>query len=337
VRARVALVVPDGRRVEEVTLRLNEAAPVKVALPDYAAELAMPGDPVVFLTATATLDDGSRTEAVKVLRDRPGSATVDVELVELLATLIGRDGTPVDDVGASELSVWQDGRRQQVQRVAPAGDLPLTVGIVMDVSLSMRDSLRQAQAAARDFLETVVGPRDRAFAVAFAARPELLLPPTPDVRAVNAALEALIADGWTAMHDAVVFSLYHLRGERGRRALVLLADGNDEKSQVDFATALEHARASGVIVYCIGLDLPNLDPTPRLHLRALARETGGRAFFVGQAAELQGVYAQIAEELRRQVLVAYASDRPGDEGRHEVEVRVSRPGVETRSVRAYEP
>ena len=337
VRARVALTVPEGRRIEEVTLRLNDAPPVAVARPDYAAELDLPLDPVVFLTATATLDDGSRGEAVKVLRDRQGSAVVDVELVELLATLVDRAGTPVDDLSAEEVSVWQDGRRQQVQRVAPAADLPLTVGLVMDVSLSMRDSLRQAQQAARDFLAAVVGPRDRAFAVAFAARPELVLPPTSDVRAVSAALDDLTADGWTAMHDAVVFSLYHLRGVRDRRALVLLADGNDEKSQVDFETALEHARASGVVVYCIGLDLPTLDPTPRLHLRALARETGGRAFFVGDAAELQGAYAQIAEELRRQLLVAYASDRPGEEGRRAVEVRVSRPGVETRSVRAYEP
>ena len=337
VRARVALTVPDGRRVEQVTLRLNDGAPVAVSLPEYSAELAMPRDEVVFLTATAVLDDGSRGEAVEVLRDRHGSAVVDVELVELLATLVDRGGTPVDDLSSDEVSVWQDGRRQQVQRVEPASGLPLTVGLVMDVSLSMRDSLRQAQQAARDFLAAVVGPRDRAFAVAFAARPELVLPPTSDVRAVSAALDDLTADGWTAMHDAVVFSLYHLRGVRDRRALVLLADGNDEKSHVDFETALEHARASGVIVYCIGLDLPTLDPTPRLHLRALARETGGRAFFVGDAAELEGVYAQIAEELRRQVLVAYASDRPGEEARHEIEVRVSRPGIETRSVRAYEP
>ena len=337
VRARIAMTVPEGRRVDEVTLRLNDATPVAVTLPHYSAELPMPRDEVVFLTATATLDDGSRGEAVKVLRDRYGSAVVDVELVELLATLVDRGGTPVDDLSSGEVSVWQDGRRQQVQRVGPASDLPLTVGLVMDVSLSMRDSLRQAQQAARDFLAAVVGPRDRAFAVAFAARPELILPPTSDVRAVSAALDDLTADGWTAMHDAVVFSLYHLRGVRDRRALVLLADGNDEKSQVDFETALEHARASGVIVYCIGLDLPTLDPTPRLHLRALARETGGRAFFVGDARELEGVYSQIAEELRRQLLVAYASDRPGEEGRHKIEVRASRPGIETRSVRAYEP
>ena len=336
VRARVTLVVPDERRVREVTVRLNDAAEVPVSLPDYSAELVMPNEEVVFLTATAVLDDGSRGEAVKVLRDRSGSAMVDVELVELLATLVDRGGTPIDDVVADEVAVWQDGRRQEVQRVEPASNLPLTVGVVMDVSGSMRASLRQAQAAALAFLDAVVGPRDRAFAVAFSARPELVMPLTSDVRAVGASLESLAADGWTSMHDAIVFSLYHLRGVRDRRALVLLSDGDDTKSQVDFATALEHARASGVIVYCIGLNLPALDPTPRLHLRALAGETGGRAFFVGEASELEGVYAQIAEELRRQVLVAYASDRPGEEGRHKIEVRISRPGVETRSVRAYE-
>jgi Ca-activated chloride channel family protein len=337
VKARVSLVVPEGRRVQEVTLRLNDAPAVAVSRPDYAAELVLPAEPVVFLTATATLDDGSMGEAVKVLRDRPGSAMVDVELVELLATLVDREGTLVDNVSSDELAVWQDGRRQTIQRVERASDLPLTVGLTLDVSGSMNQSLRQAQQAALNFLEALVGPRDRAFAVAFSGRPELVMPPTSDVRAVGAALESLKADGWTSLHDAIVFSLYHMRGIRDRRALVLLSDGDDTTSQIDFDTTLEHARASGVIVYCIGLNLPNLDPTPRMHLRALARETGGRAFFVGEAAELAGVYGEIAEELRRQVLVAYASDRPGDESRHKIELRVSRPGVETRSVRAYEP
>jgi VWFA-related protein len=162
------------------------------------------------------------------------------------------------------------------------------------------------------------------------------MPPTPDVGAVARSLEDLTADGWTALHDAVVYGLYHLRAVRGRRALVVLSDGDDTRSQADLETTLEHARASGVIVYSIGLATPALDPTARRALKSLAEETGGRAFFVDEASELSGVYAQIAEELERQLLIAYAPDRAGADALHrDVEVRVEKPGVRVRSVRGY--
>jgi VWFA-related protein len=337
VLASLEVTVPEGRRLEQVTLRLNDGRELSLEPPALATELSLPADPVVFLTATARLDDGSRAEAVRVLRDPWGSAAVDVELVELLATLVDRQGVLVDDLSADEVGVWEAGRPQHIQRVERAGALPLTVGVALDVSLSMRAALRQAQQAVVDFLAAVVGPRDQAFAVAFSARPQLMMPPTPDVGAVGASLGTLAADGWTALHDALVFSLYHFRGIRDRKALVILSDGNDSKSQIDFATALDHARASGVIVYAIGLDTPFLDPAARQRLRTLAADTGGRAFFVGRADELAGVYAQIAEELQRQLLIAYVADRPGETGRRRVEVRATRAGVETRSVRSYSP
>lgn len=336
VRAKVGVTVPPERRVQEVLVRVNEEEPVAVTAPAYSVELALPAEAVVFVTATAVLDDGSAAEAVEVVRDRWGGEALDVELVELLATFVDRGGNLVDGVGAGELAVVEQGRRQRVQRVIPAGDLPLTVGVALDASASMRAAMRQAQQAAAEFLAAVVGPRDRAFAVAFSARPQLLMPPTPDAGAVAKALDKLTADGWTALHDGIVYGLYHLRAVRGRRALVVLSDGGDNRSQVDYATALEHAKASGVVIYAIGLDTPSLDVGARRALRAFAEETGGRAFFVGRAEELQGTYAQIAEELRRQVLIAYAPDVPGPGAmQRAVEVLVERPGVRVRSVRGY--
>jgi Ca-activated chloride channel family protein len=336
VRAKVSVTFPEERRLEEVSLRANEGDVVILKPPAYTTELTLPADQLVFVTATAVLDDGARSEALEVVRDPYGGEALNVELVELLATLVDRNGAFVDAVTASELSVWEQGKRQDVQRVIPAGDLPLTVGVALDASGSMRTAMRQAQQSAVDFLEAVVGPRDRAYAVGFSARPQLLMPPTPDVGAVEAALGTLEAEGWTALYDGIVFSLYHLRAVRGRRALVVLSDGDDTKSQVDYDTALEHARASGVVIYAIGLDTPALDPSARGALKAFAEETGGRAYFVGEATDLAGTYAQIAEELKRQVLIAYAPTVTGAGAMQRgVEVKVERPGVRVRSVRGY--
>jgi VWFA-related protein len=150
-------------------------------------------------------------------------------------------------------------------------------------------------------------------------------------------VDTVQAVGWTALHDAIVTSLYYFRGVRGQRALVLLSDGDDTASTVPFKNALEYARRSGVAIYTIGLDVGKLAISVRNKLNELSSATGGRSFFISKADELQGVYQQIEEELRSRYLLAYASDRPrSEEGEfREVEVKVKRRGLKARTIRGY--
>ena len=109
----------------------------------------------------------------------------------------------------------------------------------------------------------------------------------------------------------MVTSLYYFRGVRGRRALVLLSDGEDTDVRLSFDDALDYARESGVVIYT---DRAATSGCPRRgardKLNGLAQATGGRAFYISKAVELAGVYERIEEELRSQYLIAYASDRP---------------------------
>jgi VWFA-related protein len=309
--ARAELVVPDGRKVERAEFRLGDRLVATRTVPPWTARLETPrdlSDPLAFVGVTAILDDGSRAEDVRFLRGPENAERVEVDFVELYTTVVDRDGRPVTDLPESAFQVFEDGRRQKLARFSAVTDLPLTLGVVIDTSGSMLDSLGQARAAAAGFLRALVGPGDRAFAVRFAGKPQLVAARTPDADAVARSLETVVAEGSTALHDAIVHSLYYFRGTRGQRALVLLSDGDDTSSLVPFEQAIDIAQRSGVAIYAIGLKLSLADLEARRKLQALARETGGQAFFVGGAEELEGVYAAIEKELKSQYQLGYVSD-----------------------------
>jgi VWFA-related protein len=139
----------------------------------------------------------------------------------------------------------------------------------------------------------------------------------------------------TTLHDAIVTSLHYFRGFRGQKTLIILSDGEDTASHIPFNTALEYARRSGVVVYTVGLNISKFQTSIRGKLDDLAKETGGRVFFISRAEELRDVYREIEDELRSQYLLTYSPDRPGQEGEyHEVEVR-TKGKYKARTMRGY--
>lgn len=336
----VEVVVPEERKIEAVELLVNEDLAVRLETPPWQGSVEVPElEELVYLTAVAILDDGSRAEDVRFLRAPDYVETVDVDLVELYTTVSDRDGRPVQGLERDIFRVLEDGRPQEIIKFERVVDLPLTLGITIDTSGSMYESIGAAQRTAMDFVEQILTPRDRAFAVAFSEKPFLLMGRTSDAGAVAQSLEDLHADGPTALHDAVVTSLYYFRGVRGRRALVLLSDGEDTASSLEFDQALEYARRSGVAIYSIGLRIGRTDVSVRRKLEALSRETGGRTFYISEAEDLAGVYGEIEEELRSQYLIAYSSDQSAESAPEwrEVEVEVEGGGLTARTLAGYYP
>ncbi|MFQ5525513.1 MAG: VWA domain-containing protein [Thermoanaerobaculia bacterium] len=333
--------IPDERIIERVDFLLNDELlqtldddpwRIMVDVPDQAdVETA-------YLTVAATLDDGTRAEAVRFLNSPEFLETLEVNLVEMLATVLDKSGRPVAGLGASDFKVLEDGRAQAIDRFEHVQNLPLSIGITIDTSGSMATALPEAQKAAVGFLRNVMSPTDSAFLVSFARETALLVPPTDDLRAVEASLEGLQSIGWTALHDAVVTSLYYFRGFRGQRALILLSDGDDSASHYAFRDALEYARRSGVVVYTVGLNVGTLKTGIRGKLNRLASETGGRSFFIKQASELAGVYNEIEDELRSQYFIAYNSDNSsGDEEFRTIDLVVQGGKLKARTLRGYYP
>jgi VWFA-related protein len=342
VRARAEITVPEGKRVERLEWRLDDATVAVLERAPWQADVELPapvGETISYLTAIATLDDGSRAEDVRFLNTPRFFEAVDVSLVELYTTVTDRAGRLVPGLVAGDFAVREDGRPQKIAKFELVENLPLTVGLALDTSGSMASSLGEAQRAAVGFLGAVMTPRDQAFALTFSDKPLLVMPRTSDVGAVAESLEDLKAYGYTSLHDAVVHALYYFRGTRGRRALVLLSDGEDTSSSIPWRDALEYARRSGVAIYTIGLDLKAFGiPDLRERLKTLSEETGGRAFFIQKASELDSVYEEIERELRSQYLLAYASDRQDHApGFRNVEVEVSGGKLKARTIRGYYP
>ena len=337
-RARAEVVVPDGRRIQSVEFRVNDKPVASLTTPPWEHEVTVTDEELVYLTVVATLDDGTRAEATRYLRAPQYASEVDVNLVELYVAVTDRSGQLVGGLQQDDFEVYESGKKQEIAKFEVVQTLPLAVGILIDTSGSMAGSLVDTVKAASGFLESVMTPRDKAFAVSFARRPSLLMPPTDDVGAVVQAIEGVQAVGDTALHDALVHSLYYFRGVQGQRVLVLLSDGDDNASYIKYKDALEYARRSGVAIYAIGLNLPTFEASVHAKLEEFAQQTGGRVFFTHNPEDLPGIYKQIETELRSRYLVAYNStDLNTAGGFRPVEIKLKKGGLKARTARGYYP
>jgi len=337
VMARAEVSVPDESRLEAVDFLLNDT--LLATLTESPFELPVDVNPaaeVNYLTVVARLDDGRRVEDVLFLNAPQNLAQVDVGLVELFATVTDRSGRLIEDLAVGDFEILEAGIKRPIQRFDLVHNLPLVVGFAMDTSTSMADHMAEAREAAIGFLNSVIRPDDRTFAVAFNDKPELVAPPTDDVAVVERALLDVHSKGWTTLYDAVVRSLFYFRGFGGRRALVVLSDGEDTSSRASFDEALEYAKQSGAVIYSIGLG-DGAGGGLRGKLKRLANETGGRYFHAAKASELGSVYAEIERELRSQYFLTFSPADGGQVDLGAVDVRIRDRGLKVRATRGYAP
>ncbi len=239
------------------------------------------------------------------------------------------------DLERSEIEVRLRGRAVALERFGLAEEVPLALGLLIDTSLSMDTIMEDTKTAARAFLTQLVTPRDKAFVVAFDTQPRLVTAMTGDLGRLFRALGSLSPDGYTALYDALVFAALQFEAEIGRRALVLLTDGDDYRSRFEAREAVRQARAGGMPVYMISLaGLDWLRPAIRkTELEAIAKQTGGRVFYVNRREEISTAYSRIGRELRSQYVLTFPSPQElteKDLGR--ITVKVKRPKVEVRVV-----
>lgn len=336
-RAEAEVEVPRLERLDRVEFFLNEDRLATLYQPPFVQPLRVPEDLALsFVRVVAYLQNGIAAEDVVFLKAPDEVEYLDVDFVQLYVSASDRRGRPVLDLSPDEVVVREAGNLVDVRRFETVEDNPIHACLLLDTSTSMDDRLEEATAAALYFFERVLSARDRACLVTFNDHHQLTVPFTSGMEVLAGGLEGLEAEGETALYDSLIHTLFYFGGIRGKRALVLLSDGDDSSSDYRYDEALEFAERSGVSIYAIGLAIDQRSMDTRSRLTRLARNTGGRSYFIQEASELKRLYEKIEEELRSQYLIAYQSSAEGDDFR-EIEVEIERRGVRARTLRGYYP
>ena len=340
--ARVEVDTPDGKPPQRLEIFVNEAAIASLDAPPYEQTIRLPGADTTVIRAVATLADGSTAEDAVLVNSASGLAErVEVQLVEVYALALDRQGRPVRGLEQSAFRVLEQGRPQTIVRFEEAATAPLRAALLIDRSSSMEPNMAKVAAAAQTFATAALqGKDDRVAVLSFADKTTVDQPFTASAAQVERALAGLRPLGRTALYDALIEGLNYSGETEGLTALVLFTDGQDETSRFTTDQVLESARQSGVMVYVVGLEDAFPDRATRRRMEDFARETGGAALFLTDLESLPQIYAGILDELRSRYLLAYqpaAETTPGRGEFREITVEVEGQGLEVRARKGYYP
>ena len=339
VRVAVDVNVPSDAELSQVEIYWSDRLLATLSEPPFEAWVALEGGgDFGYLRAVATMADGRVAEDLQFVNAPEFGTVVEVTAVELPVTVFDKDDKPVESLVLEDFRVREDGVEQVISHFSLHHDLPVRLGIVVDTSGSMATTLPTVQRVVMGFLRDLLRPQDRAFIETFSDRPDLLAAFTADFATLENALLAFFADRETALYDSVIMGLFQFSGVRGRKAMVVLTDGEDNASSHDFEEVIGYAQRAGVTIYTVGIDLPATKVVPRWQLSRLAEVTGGQSFFVSSDDALERIYAEIDRELRTQYLLAYtsSSQRPSDQLR-KIEVDLHQKKFKVRTISGYYP
>jgi VWFA-related protein len=340
VTVRLAVQSINGGEAKSVELYLDDKKAASFTSAPYVAVIpAAQYAKANYLRATALTADGQESNDIKFLRGQ-GSAVenVKVDVVQLHISVLDREGRFVKGLGQSDFSVAEDRRPQKPISFEVAQNLPLNVGLVIDGSGSMSKAMNFVHEAGSLLFRDLIREKDRGFVIEFREAPRLVTAPTPNVERLTAAVYETIATGQTALYDSIVLGLYQFRATSGRKALVVISDGADNHSWVDYPTMLRYIRTLGVPIYIIGVNLDFTDIGVKSKLKQVALDTGGEVFFTSSPRKIPEIVQGIETELRSQYILSYRTDsaRPDGEFR-EITVACDKPDVRLRTLRGYVP
>ena len=337
-RVLAAVAVPEGKTLQKLEFYSNEARVATLYQAPYEQTVSIKDSKSLsYVRVVGTLDDGVVAEDLRYVNAPDFVSEVTVDAVELYTSVTDK-GKPVNHLQASNFKVFEDGAVQKIEGFEYVKNLPINVGLIIDTSASMLESLHEAEQAALKFLDYSIAQKDRAFIVSFDNEPYLLSKLTGRKDKLVRSLSGLRAEGSTALYDAIVYGLYQFTSVKGKKCLVLLTDGKDTASKFDYDTLLEYVRKSGISIYAIGLKISGTDLEVKYKLNKIAQITGGQTFYVDSAKNLEGVYHQINEDLRAQYLLTYYSSNTESRDKwRKVEIKVEPTNLQARTISGYYP
>jgi len=234
---------------------------------------------------------------------------VDVKLVTVFVTVIDEHGAPVASLKKENFTLQEDGREQKLAVFDRESELPLSIVLAIDTSLSTRRDLPLELASARRFAGTILRPVDALALYSFSEVVSEVVPFTADLKRIDRGVDRIPLGSATALYDALYLGAQTLDRRQGRKVLVVITDGGDTVSKVNYKDAVRAAQEAEAIVYSI-IVVPveasaGRDTGGEHALIQLSEDTGGKYFYASSLPQLNDAFHQISDELRTQYLLAY--------------------------------
>jgi Ca-activated chloride channel family protein len=253
---------------------------------------------------------------------------VDVKLVNVYATVTDAQGRPVAGLKRENFTLQEDGRDQTISVFDKESALPLSIALAIDTSLSTRHDLPLEQASAKRFARTILRPVDGLSVFGFSETVRQSTSYTADMKRIDEGIDHIRLGAATALYDAIYLASRSLNHRQGRKVIVLITDGGDTISKIDYKEAVRAAEEAEGIVYSI-IVVPIENSAGREiggehALIQLSEDTGGKYYYATSMAQLDDAFRQISDELRTQYLLAYyPSRRTSNSQFRRIQVRVS--------------
>ncbi|HEV3334534.1 MAG TPA: VWA domain-containing protein [Bryobacteraceae bacterium] len=313
---------------------------------------------VVFALGTALL---AQTPPKKpATEDLPAPIEVTVDVVNILTSVHDKRGSLVGNLNKDDFTVLENGQPQTIKYFTRETDIPLTIGLLVDVSGSQANLIGIERDAASQFFSKVLRKKDEAFLIMFGEEAELLQDYTGSARLLKEGLNQLrVSSGVTGLHpgpvptagqprgtvlyDAVYLAGQEkLRSEVGRKAIVIITDGVDQGSRLTRSQAIEAAQKSDAVIYSIYY----VDPTAygpfggggggEAELRRMSDETGGRVFKVDRKHPLDEAFQELQDEMRSQYAIGYTPTNETKDGSYRrLEVRMANKDLKAQARKGY--
>jgi Ca-activated chloride channel homolog len=256
---------------------------------------------------------------------------IHVDLVNVLCSVFDKNTNSfVTALGRDDFSIYENGEKQEIKNFSRETNLPLTLAMLIDTSNSTTPKLKFEQDAATSFFQNVLKDQDRAMLVEFDSSVTLLQDFTNDPNKMARQIRKLKASGNTALYDAIHMACdQKLIREKGRKAIIILSDGEDSQSTYKLQQAVEMAVRAESTIFAVSInkggDFGTGENTEKgdAILKELTRETGGKVFFPFKVEELEDAFRQINQELRSQYSIAYETKNPKRDGNYrKIEIRL---------------
>jgi Ca-activated chloride channel homolog len=255
---------------------------------------------------------------------------IEVDLVNILASVTDRDSRPIPNLPASAFEVYDDGVRQKIDIFEAETHLPLDLALMIDASMSTKlDFPLQREAAAR-FIGKIVRPADTLSVFSFDDKVKPLTDFSSNVPRLQQAVRNIRIGAGTAMYDALYLGSKELEKQKPdrRRVLVLVTDAGESTSRASYETARNEAIRSGAMLYTVCLrpmkNESGRNTAGEHAIQSITDMTGGGMFFPDDSSQLDTIFSQIDRELRTQYRIAYYPERkPGGGAVRKIELKVA--------------